>query len=242
MALRHVELLDGAPEKGYPFELAAVRALPISLSGPITVLVGDNGSGKSTLIEAIAVAAGFNPEGGSGQVRFETEATHSTLAEHVRLTWDERLRPGWFLRAETFYNVATFRDYSPGPAPLPSYHDISHGESFLAVARDWFRAPKLFILDEPEAALSFHGQLALLAAITDGVAAGAQFIFATHSPVLMAAPRAEVLELTTSGVAPEAYDDLEIVGLWRSFLDAPERFLRHLSEPDESIDRDIGSR
>ena len=100
MALREVDLLDGSPAEGYPFDLAAVRGLPLDLSAPVSLLVGENGSGKSTLVEAIAVAAGFNPEGGSGQVRFETEATHSELSAHLRLSWSPRLRPGWFLRAE----------------------------------------------------------------------------------------------------------------------------------------------
>ncbi|MEM9133589.1 MAG: AAA family ATPase [Actinomycetota bacterium] len=230
MALRTVELLDEAPSSGYPYGLAAVRALPLELTRPVAILVGDNGSGKSTLIEAIAVAAGFNPEGGSGQVRFETEASHSTLANHLRLTWGSRLQPGWFLRAETFYNVATFRDRSAGFNPLPSYHEISHGESFLTVAAEWFNSPKLFVLDEPEAALSFWGQLALMAAIAEGVKAGAQFIFATHSPILMATPDAEILELSSSGLETTSYDDLEIVGLWRSFLEAPQRFLRYLDD------------
>ncbi len=231
MALRTVQLLDDAPSSGYPYDLTAVRALPLNLSRPVSILVGDNGSGKSTLIEAIAVAAGFNPEGGSGQVQFETEASHSPLANHIQLIWGSRLQPGWFLRAETFYNVATFRDRSPGlGAPLPSYHKISHGESFLTVAADWFNSQKLFILDEPEAALSFWGQLALMAAIGDGIKAGAQFIFATHSPVLMATPDAEIFELTSSGLEATSYDDLEIVGLWRSFLEAPQRFLRYLDD------------
>lgn len=229
MTLRSVNLLDDAPRSRYPYNLTAVKALPITLSSPVSILVGDNGSGKSTLIEAIAVAAGFNPEGRSIQVRFETEASHSTLADHLQLVWGNRLQPGWFLRAETFYNVATFRDRSPGiGAPLPSYHEISHGESFLKVAAEWFNSPKLFILDEPEAALSFWGQLSLMAAIADGIKAGAQFIFATHSPVLMATPDAEIFELGPSGLEATSYDDLEIVGLWRSFLEAPQRFLRHL--------------
>lgn len=229
MALRQIQLAEAAPTDGYPYELAAVRSLPITLHAPVTVLVGDNGSGKSTLIEAIAVAAGFNPEGGSGQVRFETEASHSDLAQHLQLVWGERLPAGWFLRAETFYNVATFRDHSPGRAPLASYHRMSHGESFLLVANDWFAAPNLFILDEPEAALSFTGQLALVGFILDGVAAGAQFVIATHSPIVMAIPGADVRELTDDGLAATPFDELEIVELWRGFLDAPERFLRHVT-------------
>ena len=227
MALREVRLEPDAPADSYPFDLAAVRSLPLGFADGVTVLVGENGTGKSTLVEAIAVAAGFNPEGGSFQVRFETTPTHSPLAQHLRLVWSPRLAPGWFLRAESFYNVASFRDRTPGPR-LPSYHERSHGESFLDVAREWFREPRLFVLDEPEAALSFTGQLALVQAMLDGAGAGAQFVMATHSPLLMAIPGARLYELDGEGVTGRGYDDLEVVGLWRAFLDAPERFLRHL--------------
>jgi predicted ATPase len=193
------------------------------------MLVGENGSGKSTLVEALAVGAGFNAEGGSFQATFTTAATHSPLADHVRLVWSGRLPAGWFLRAETFYNLASYRVANPGKVPEASYHEMSHGESFLTVARDWFLRPALFILDEPEAALSFLGQLALVQAIVDGVAAGAQFVVATHSPLLMAFPGAVLYELTATGATRRHYDDLEVVALWRSFLDDPARFLRHLA-------------
>jgi predicted ATPase len=227
MTLREVRLEPGTPRDRYPFDLPAVRALPLRVGAGVTVLVGENGSGKSTLIEAIAVAAGFNPEGGSFQARFSTAPTHSRLCDQLRLVWSPRLAPGWFLRAESFYNVASYRDATPG-GPMPSYHEMSHGESFLEVARDWFREPRLFVLDEPEAALSFTGQLALVQAMLDGVAGGAQFLLATHSPLLTAYPGARLYELTGDGVAERSYDDLQVVGMWRNFLDAPERFLRHL--------------
>lgn len=227
MTLREVRLDPETPTEGYPFDLPAVRALPLRFDTGVTVLVGENGSGKSTLVEAVAVAAGFNPEGGSFQARFSTAPTHSGLCDQLRLVWSPRLAPGWFLRAESFYNVASYRDATPG-RPMPSYHKMSHGESFLEVARDWFREPRLFVLDEPEAALSFTGQLALVQAMLDGVAGGAQFVLATHSPLLMAYPGARLYELTGDGVAERRYDDLEVVGMWRSFLDAPQRFLRHL--------------
>jgi predicted ATPase len=232
MALRTVLLEDGAPADVYPFGLPAVRALPLHLAPGVTVLVGENGSGKSTLVEALAVAAGFNPEGGSGQVQFQTVRSHSDLADHLRLVWSPRLFPGWFLRAESFYNVATFRDGSVGRRRLPSYHEMSHGESFLEVAREWFAQPRLFVLDEPEAALSFTGQLALVQAMLDGVAAGAQFVVATHSPVLMAFPHARLYELAADRLTERAFDELEVVSLWRGFLAAPQRFLRHLGGSD----------
>ncbi len=230
MTLRTAALADDAPKDGYPFDLPAARSLPIEFSSGVTLFVGENGTGKSTLIEAIAVAAGFNPEGGSGHIRFETQATHSELARHLDLTWRaaKRLRPGWFLRAESFYNVATDRDALPGP-PMPSYHAMSHGESFLQVARDWFGQPMLFVLDEPEAALSYTGQLALITAIHEGVAAGAQFVMATHSPLLMSIPGARIYELDDLGGHLRSVDELDVVLLWRSFLESPERFLRHLA-------------
>lgn len=230
MTLRTAELSDDAPIEGYPFDLPVARAFPIEFSSGVTVFVGENGSGKSTLVEAIAVAAGFNPEGGSGHAFFETEATHSDLATHVRLSWRaaRRLRPGWFLRAESFYNAATHRDHLPLADPTASYHRQSHGEAFLNVADDWFGQRYLFVLDEPEAALSFVGQLALITAIRRGVVAGAQFVIATHSPMLMSIPDALVYEIDDLGIHSRSPDELEVVLLWRSFLEAPSRFLRHL--------------
>ncbi|MEO1061971.1 MAG: AAA family ATPase [Actinomycetota bacterium] len=229
MTADRVLLAAEAPSDGYPWNLPAVRGLPLDLHPGVTVLVGENGSGKSTLVEAIAVAAGLNPEGGSWQVAFATEDSHSPLSEHLRLSWTGRLPPGWFLRAESFYNVATHRVRNPRPGgDETNYHEVSHGESFLAVAREWFADRRFFVLDEPEAALSFHGQLALVQSILDGVAAGGQFLIATHSPLLMALPGADVVQLSDGGLHRTAFDELEVVDLWRSFLDAPERFLRHL--------------
>jgi len=124
--------------------------------------------------------------------------------------------------------MASYRQANPGPRPERSYHEMSHGESFLDVARNWFGQPRFFVLDEPEAALSFTGQLALTQAMLTGVANGAQFVVATHSPLLMAFPDAQVYELTDQGATRRRYDDLEVIALWRAFLDAPDRFLRHL--------------
>jgi predicted ATPase len=230
--LREVRLGADHPRDEYPFGLAAVAALPLALTAPVTVLVGENGAGKSTLLEAIAVEAGFNPEGGSGHVTFDGTPTHSALHRSLTLSWSpHRLPLGWFLRAESFYNVATHREANPGPRHETSYHQMSHGESFLDVARDWFDRPSFFVLDEPEAGLSFGSQLALIAAIGRGVAAGGQFVMATHSPVLMAVPGADVLQLGPDGIERCAYEDLETVRIWTSFLETPDLFLRHLG-PD----------
>ncbi len=217
----------------YPFSLPAVRALGEIEFAQVTVFVGDNGTGKSTLVEALAVAAGFNAEGGSRNLQFETFATHSELASSLRLRWAARPRWGWFLRAETFYGMATHihRDDDPkwGVATLfPDLHHRSHGESFLTLIDSRMSDDGLYLLDEPESALSFHGQLKLLASMHDACANGAQYVIATHSPVLMAFPGAVIYEFDADGVRRVDYDDVSVVGLWRSFLDDPRRFFRHL--------------
>lgn len=226
--LREVRLRADHPVGEYPFSLAAVEALPLALTAPVTVVVGENGAGKSTLLEAIAVRAGFNPEGGSRNITFAGTPTHSSLHGSLELSWSDRLPLGWFLRAESFYNVATEREAILGRAS--SYHAMSHGESFLDVAREWFARPAFFVLDEPEAGLSFTSQLGLIAAIGRGVAAGGQFVVATHSPVLMALPGADLLVVGPDGIERSTYEDLELVALWTSFLEAPDRFLRHLAD------------
>lgn len=228
--LREVRLRDDHPDDEYPFGLSAVGALPLSLTSRVTVLVGENGAGKSTLLEAIAVQAGFNPEGGSRNMTFEGTPTHSPLHEALVLSWSDRLPLGWFLRAESFYNVATEREAILGPDR--SYHRMSHGESFLDVAREWFDRPSFFVLDEPEAGLSFTSQLALVAAVLDGVAAGGQFVLATHSPVLMAVPDADLVVVGPDGVEHATYEDLEVVAMWADFLGAPDRYLRWLVDDE----------
>lgn len=227
--LRSVGLAASAPDSGYPFDLPAVRDLDLHL-GPLTVLVGDNGSGKSTIVEAIAVRAGFNAEGGGRNLRFETMATHSDLHLHLTLRWGRRPSWGWFLRAETFYGMASHiaadNDPETGMARMfPDLHGRSHGESFITLITSRLGPRGFYLLDEPESALSFQGQLQLLRFIHDAVDSGSQFILATHSPVLMRAEGATILELDETGVDDVVYDDVASVGLWRSFLAAPERML-----------------
>ncbi|MGW0506113.1 AAA family ATPase [Micromonospora sp. NPDC003241] len=227
----------------WPYTMAAVGALAdpgVEFTTPVTLLTGDNGTGKSTLVEAVAVAAGFNPEGGSTSFRFATRASESPLGEHLvlRRVAGRKPRTGFFLRAESYYNVATEierLDADPHSPPLlgayggVSPHHRSHGESFLDLVNHRFGAQGLYLLDEPEAALSVHGCLALLLRIADLVADGCQFLVATHSPILLACPDATILHIDADGtIAPVDYDQAEPVALTRAFLADPGRFLHHL--------------
>jgi predicted ATPase len=227
---------EDAPTDDYPFGLSAVRGLSTVKFGDVTILVGDNGTGKSTIVEAIAIASGFNAEGGSRNLQFATHGTHSELHKFLELRWSRRPSWGWFLRAETFYGMATHiatDDPMYGVGKMfPDLHSESHGESFLDLALSRFLRPGLYILDEPEAALSLQGQWKLLRIMHAAVATGAQFILATHSPALMALPEARLYELDDAGVRRAQYDDLAVVQLWRRFLDHPDSVLRHLLEDD----------
>jgi len=220
---------------GFPYDVPAVAAIEhLRLDAPVTLLAGDNGTGKSTIVEAIAEALGFDPEGGelerSGELPAVPRAALDGALEPVLS--HTRPRTGFFLRAESFFNIARAVDgggvYAPdlslyGDVPL---HAQSHGESFLALAANRFAGESVYVLDEPEAALSVTGALALVAAMTGAARDGAQLIVATHSPVLLACPGARIYELGPDGVTPCAYDDVEAVRLTRAFLDAPERFIR----------------
>jgi predicted ATPase len=196
-----------------------------------TILVGENGSGKSTLVEAIALAYGLSPEGGSTGARHATRATESGLADHLQLVRNAgTTRRGYFLRAETMHGFFTYLEKNPSTSgPDISFHDMSHGESFLELAVDRFRGHGLWVLDEPESALSFTGCLSLIAVLKDLLAAGnSQVVMSTHSPVLAALPGAQILEVGPWGLRPRHWDDLDLVTNWRSFLDSPERYLRHI--------------
>lgn len=216
----------------YPFCLPAVRSLDhLELHPKVTFFVGENGSGKSTLLEAIAVSLGFNAEGGSKNFNFGTRRSHSELHEYLRVAKGfKRPRTGFFLRAESFFNVATEIDNldvvdSYGGRSL---HEQSHGESFLALMTERFGGQGLYILDEPEAALSPQRQLAVLARIHDLVLDDAQFIIATQSPLLMAYPDACIYLCNKEGVSQVAYEDTEHFLVTRDFLADPQRMLRVL--------------
>jgi len=225
----------------FPFSIPAIRSLStLAFTAPVTFLVGDNGTGKSTLIEALAIALGFNPEGGTRNFRFAMRPSESPLHEHLVVNRRVGSAPaGFFLRAESLFNVATqvdaldlHRDF-PNLYGDTSLHEQSHGESFLAIANHRFRRGGVYLLDEPEAALSLRGQLALLRRMHDVVQADAQFVVATHSPILLALPGAEILQLDDTGITPVTYDEADNVVLTRSFLEAPEQFLRHLLADDD---------
>jgi predicted ATPase len=205
----------------------------------VTFVVGENGSGKSTLVEAVAVAAGFNAEGGSRSFSFATRSSESSLGQALRLgRAPGRERTSFFLRAEPYYNVATEIeriDEGPGGPPIVdafggvSPHARSHGESFLDVLVHRFRPGGLYLLDEPEAALSTRGCLAALARIHDLVQQGSQFLVATHSPILLAVPGARILEITPEGALDTvAFDDALPVRTTRRFLADPAATLREL--------------
>ncbi|HEY3217840.1 MAG TPA: AAA family ATPase [Candidatus Limnocylindria bacterium] len=227
---------DEVPDfDAYPFAIPAVRALhELVLDARVTLFAGENGSGKSTLIEAIAVAAGFNPEGGSRHVRLSTRASESALHRHLRLVRGTRkIRDGYFLRAESFFNVATYIEELPDPGRLTPYggrslHEQSHGESFIALIKNRFGGDGLYVLDEPEAALSLRGVLALIRRMHDLVAEGSQFIVSTHSPILLGYPDAKIYVLSEDGIAERRYEDTEVVALTRAFLDDRASFLHHL--------------
>jgi len=224
----------------YPFSLAAVRPLErLELHPAVTFFVGENGSGKSTLLEAIAVACGFNAEGGSKNFRFGTRNSHSELHHYLRIARGvPRPRDGFFLRAESFFNVATEiekLDAEPGAGPPigPSYgerplHEQSHGESFLALLVNRFHGEGLYLLDEPEAALSPSRQLSVITRMHDLVQQKSQFIIATHSPILMAYPQAYIYAFSPKGIERVAYEKTEHYRLTRDFLSNPQRMLHLL--------------
>ncbi|MDB5803897.1 MAG: transporter, ATP-binding protein [Betaproteobacteria bacterium] len=220
----------------YPFSLPAVRSLDeLDLHPKVTYIVGENGSGKSTLLEAIAVAFGFNAEGGSRHFNFGTRPSHSDLYQHLRIAKGyKRPSTGFFLRAESFFNVATEIenrqvDAEYGDRPL---HEQSHGEAFLALFTNRFYGKGLYILDEPEAALSPQRQLAVLSLMHDLVQDDSQFIIATHSPILMAYPEAWIYRCGVDGIDRVDYEDTEHFQVTRDFLADPQRMLKVLFERD----------
>jgi len=230
----------------YPFCLPAVKHLEsVALHSAVTFFVGENGSGKSTLLEAIAVASGFNPEGGSKNFGFNTRKSHSVLDQYLRLSRGiKKPKDGFFLRAESLFNVATEIEhldeddgYSAGPKIISYYgdrslHEQSHGESFMALLLERFSGSSLFVLDEPEAAVSPTRQLTMLARMDELVAQGCQFIIATHSPIIMAYPKAIIYELGDSGLEQIDYEDTEHFKITRQFINNRAGMLSDLIDSD----------
>lgn len=246
--VEQIRCTDNLNTAAWLYQIPAIgrllRGEALTFRHDVTILAGENGSGKSTLLEAIAVACGFNPEGGTKNFMFSTRATHSPLHQVLTVSKTRHETDGFFLRAEGFYNLASdieHMDQLPAAAPPisasyggRSLHEQSHGESFLAAVQNRFAGHGLYLLDEPEAALSPMKQLTLLCEMKRLAKQDSQFILATHSPILMAYPGAEILWLSETGIRPIPYEETEHVRVTRQFLENPSRMLHYLL--DESPD------
>ncbi|MEM7368088.1 MAG: AAA family ATPase [Bacteroidota bacterium] len=242
--LSRIQTKDIPPHlsQNYPFTIPSIaQGLDIDLHSNVTFLVGENGSGKSTILEAVADQCGFNPSGGNRNHQYNFHRTESDLSNFVRLSWNPvKVTQGFFLRAETFFNFATYIDRleegSPGAVDAyggKSLHHQSHGESFLALFNNRFHKG-IYLLDEPEAALSPQRQLTFLTIVHKLESSGlAQFIIATHSPMLLTYPGATLLSLDEEGISETNYQDTEHFQLTRRFLEAPEAYYRFLFAEDE---------
>ncbi len=223
---------SGIASDSYLRKIPAISSLDsLTFHKPVTFFAGENGSGKSTLLEAIAAAYGFNPEGGSRNYSFSTYDSHSELYRSVRLVKGyRRARWGYFLRAESFYNVASAEEeYSRLSRKGPEYyHRASHGESFLKLVQNNFSGDSIYLLDEPEAALSPQRLLTLMIEISRCAENGSQFLIATHSPILLGLPNAELLSFDGGTIRPCAYEDTESYRITKMFLDDRRRILHQL--------------
>jgi predicted ATPase len=211
--------------------VAAVLAKGLNIPAGVTFLVGENGSGKSTLVEALATAHGLNPEGGSRGAMHSTRVTESPLGDLLKVVRSAGGGSGnaYFLRAETTHGLYTYLESNARPGhPDTVLHDRSHGEGFLELLERKFAGPGFYLMDEPEAPLSFTSTLGLVARLDALRAEGAQIVVATHSPLLTALPKATILELGPHGIRKADWPDLEIVANWRRFLDRPDAYLTHL--------------
>lgn len=224
---------DSSQVKDYPFSIKAIKVLDtLEMHPNVTFIVGENGSGKSTLLEAISVAYGFNPEGGTKNFNFSTESTHSELYKHLKIVKGVKIpRDGFFLRAESFYNVATNIDELErlDGGLLQSYggislHKQSHGESFMALLLNRFRGNGLYILDEPEAALSPIRQMAMISRIHELVKEKSQFIIATHSPIIMAYPHSKIYSIDDN-YKEIYYKDTEHYNVMKNFINNTDKML-----------------
>ena len=240
--LNKIFLSKKIPSDNYLKRLPVISNLKkiggLELTKPVTIFVGENGVGKSTLIEGLAVAMGFNAEGGSVNFSFSTKESHSNLHEYITVSrgWRKH-KDGFFLRAESFYNVASnIDDLDNGPGGPPiilsyggvSLHEQSHGESFMALVENRFSGNGLYILDEPEAALSPMRLMELICYIKKLVDNNSQFIISTHSPILMTFPDAEVIEITQEEIKSVDYKETEHFLITKRFMDSPEQMIKNL--------------
>lgn len=202
----------------------------IEFQSPVSLFVGENGTGKSTLLEAIAVAHGFNPEGGTKNYVFSTYDSHSELCDAIRIAKGYRKEKwGYFLRSESFYNVATQEEkYADIAHPSMQYHKKSHGESFLDLAQDNIKSNGLYLLDEPEAALSPQRQLTLLTQIYKCANDGAQFIIATHSPILLGIPNAQIFCFDNGKIHTCTYEETDSYKITEMFINNRKSLLQKL--------------
>ncbi len=237
--LTNISLREERRQPGiHPFDIPLIRdGLTLSLSTPVTFLVGENGSGKSTLLEALAWSVGFGAQGGNRDHRFDDGVDGSALGRALWLDWRQRTTTGFFLRAETFFNFATYLETAGSTFSSyggESLHLKSHGEAFLALFENRFE-DGLYLLDEPEAALSPQRQLAFLRILHQLTTPRiAQFVIATHSPLLLAFPGATVLSLDGGSIEQVDYHDTDHFRVTRDFLASPERFFRHLFDDSDS--------
>lgn len=241
MYIKRIKLLKEkiADFEQYPFHLPLINKLDkLFINENVTFFVGENGSGKSTLLEAIADQCGFNPASGGKNNRFHVDQAESALGDHIRLSWSRKGIPGFFLRAESFYQFASHLDeIAKEDSDIyqtyggQSLHQRSHGEAFLQVFLNRFHANGIFLLDEPEASLSPARQLALLKVIHD-LSPTSQFIIATHSPILLGYPDAKIWSFDGGELAPIAYEETEHFAITKSFLDNRTKILKRLFEPE----------
>ena len=220
----------------YPYHIPAIRCLhEFEFKSNVIFIVGENGSGKSTFVEALAISAGFNPEGGSSYLNYHTYDSHSCLFNDLKLIRSGyRNKDGYFLRAESFYNVAAELDRISEPWQLErnyggALHERSHGESFLALMLNRLSGNGLYIFDEPESALSILSQFKLLVKMKELEDKNSQFIIATHSPVLLAYPGAEIYSITDNGLVLTDYEDTDQYKLTKYFISNYSQVLNELT-------------
>jgi len=241
--IKSISVEENIIKDSYLYQIPAVRHLmkePLKFDRKVTFLIGENGTGKSTIIEALALCCGFNAEGGTKNFSFSTNNTHSDLHEHMIVGKGKHFKDGFFLRAESFYNVASYideLDKGGGGRPIidsyggVSLHLQSHGESFMALIRNRFSGNGLYLLDEPEAAISPERLMQLLVRIHD-LEKDSQFIISTHSPILMSYPGARIYELDDEGIRPVEYKETRHYQITRDFIERSEMMYRYLFEEE----------